>query len=157
MSDVSAIGSARLAPAIAGALASLVLSCSPAPTTQRCSRYDVPSMGPENNFRISLAAATVPALDSPDDRMDVTFSIVPPIAGPVVLVHSEGGSEKSRWQLAVPAGSGISTRCRIGATAALSTCNATLPALPMTAAGEWSLEPGDNRVLEAGIALRVCR
>lgn len=141
-----------------GAAALFVLSaCAAEPTLPKCTRIDVPSMGPENSFRVSVAAQSASTLAGNGDRIDIAMTMVPPIDGPVTLVHTEDGRETGRWQLKVGLGSSISTRCRLGATPALSTCSASIGNLPRSSAGEWSVEPGSNRLLEAGLAFRTCR
>lgn len=139
------------------AAALLLTSCTAEPVAMKCSRYDAPSMGPENAFRIAIAREGAPLLDDAADHIDVALTLVPPVVGPVVLVHTLDGREDARWELKVGPDSGISTRCRLGATPVLSTCNVTMGNLPISTAGQWSVEPGSNRVLEAGLAFRTCR
>jgi len=144
--------------ALAALLLAVLSSCSATPVVPTCGRVDAPrSMGPENAFRVSIPAESAPTLSGDRDRMDVAFTFVPPLVGPIVLVKSVGGREAIRWELKVGPGAGISTRCRLGATAALSTCGATIGTLPFSAGGEWSIEPNGNRVLEAGLSFRTCR
>jgi hypothetical protein len=140
-----------------GLLLLLLASCSTEPATQRCIRSDVGSMGSENAFRLSVPADASPPLDDKDDRMDVALSVVPPLVAPVTLLHSVDGKEVARWELDVIAPVGLSTRCRIGATKVLSTCGAVVGDLPHSTAGDWSIEPRGNRVLEVGLSFRTCR
>lgn len=143
------------------ALASLALfvfsSCVTATVVPKCRRIAALSMGPENAYRVSIPVESAATLAGEGDRMDVAFTIVPPLVGPVVLVQKVDGREAARWELKAGSGSGISTRCRLGATRALSTCDAAIGSLPFATAGEWSIEPLANRVLEAGLSLHTCR
>lgn len=139
------------------ALVALLSSCSAQALVPKCSRIDVPSMGPENSFRVTIPSDTAPNLTGIGDRIELAISIVPPLSGPVTLVQSNEGRETGRWVLEVGPGSGISTRCRIGTSVGLSTCKAAIGDLPHSSAGQWSMEPGNNRVLEAGLSFRVCR
>jgi hypothetical protein len=110
-------------------------------------------MGPENGFRVTIADA-VAGLDGAPSRIDVAVASPVPLVGPVTLVQSSGGRELARWELTFPATTGIVQRCSLGFVA--SSCGATLTARPQSAAGEWRIEPGANRLLEASIAFRHC-
>jgi hypothetical protein len=133
--------------------ACLAAACMPATEPARCDRFDVPSMGPENGFRVTVADA-VPGLDGAPSRIDVAVASPVPLTGPVTLVQSSGGRELARWELTFPHGPGLVQRCSLGYVA--STCGATLTARPQNAAGEWRIEQGANRLLEASIAFRHC-
>jgi hypothetical protein len=135
----------------------VLLGACAAERVPKCRRIDAPSMGPENAFRISIPAESAPVLAGETDRVEVAFTIVPPVEGPVTLVHSLEGGDTTRWELKVGAAAGISTRCRLGATRALSTCDSSIGNLPLSFAGQWSVEPGKNRLLEAGLGVRTCR
>lgn len=147
----------RAAPGLAMLMAMLLASCAAAPVAQDCVRRDLVSMGPENNFRIRISNEDGIVLRGDADRIDVGLSVVAPIAGPVALVQTVDGKEAGRWELKVIPATAISTRCRLAATAGQSTCGATLGSLPRSMAGTWTIEAGDNRVLEAGLAIRNCR
>jgi hypothetical protein len=133
--------------------ACFAVACTPASEPTRCDRFDVPSMGPENGFRVTVAGA-VPGLDGAPSRIDVAVASPVALTGPVTLVHSSGGRELARWELTFPPAGGIVQRCSLGFAA--STCGATLSARPQNAGGEWRIEPGTNRLLEASIAFRHC-
>ena len=133
--------------------ACLAAACTPATEPARCDRFDAASMGPENGFRVTIEDA-VPGLDGAPSRIDVAVASPVPLAGPVTLVQSSGGRELARWELTFPATPGIVQRCSLGFVA--SSCGATLSARPQSAAGEWRIEPGANRLLEASIAFRHC-
>jgi hypothetical protein len=151
--------SARIRPrrccrALTAALAvCLAAACTPATEPARCDRFDAASMGPENGFRVTIADA-VAGLDGAPSRIDVAVASPVPLVGPVTLVQSSGGRELARWELTFPATTGIVQRCSLGFVA--SSCGATLTARPQSAAGEWRIEPGANRLLEASIAFRHC-
>lgn len=147
----------RLAVMFAAFVAVLSTSCAAAPIVPKCARIDVPSMGPENEFRVSIPAESASTVRDPRDRIDIALTMLAPIVGPVVLVQAIRGKEAAHWQLNVSTSTGISTRCRIGSTPLLSTCDATLGNLPLSTAGEWSIDPGANHVLEAGLSFRTCR
>lgn len=135
----------------------LLASCSAQPSAQKCSRVDVGSMGEDNAFRLTVATDAAPVLDDASDRLDVAFTLVPPIVAPVILIQSVEGKEVGRWELKVSPATGISTRCRLGATPALSTCGAVIGNLPRSAAGEWTIDARGNRVLEVALSFRTCR
>jgi hypothetical protein len=141
-------------PATLALTAAALAACTPALGPVRCDRYDFASMGPENAFRVTVSNAGVPALDGAPSRMEVAVASATPLAGPVTLVHSSGGRELARWQLTFPAAGGIVQRCSLGYVE--SSCGGVLSARPQTAAGEWKIEPGVNRLLEASIAFRRC-
>jgi len=142
---------------MATALVMLLASCSAEPIVPKCSHRNAVSMGAENDFRVSILSEGGVKLEDNDDRIDVAMTIVPPIVGPVTLVQQVEGREPVRWDLELIPGTSISTRCRLGATPDLSTCKAAIGALPMATAGNWSIEPRGNHVLEAALAFRTCR
>lgn len=144
------------AVAFAWSLALLGVSCSPEQVVPNCARFDVGSMGPENNFHVLVDSPDAPTLRKAFDRIDVALSVVRPPRDSVVLVHTPPGRPSTRWTLEFPAASGISTRCRLGTTSALSTCGATLGVLPRSLEGNWSLETTDGHVLEAAVAVLTC-
>ena len=113
-------------------------------------------MGPENSFRVTIAADAAVSLDDAADSMDVAFTIVPPITAPVTLIQTRDGAEVARWDLKVVPGGGISTRCRLGMTLALSTCGAAIGDSPHVTRGDWFIELNGNRILEAGVSFRAC-
>ncbi|MFN2375930.1 MAG: hypothetical protein ABR538_05290 [Candidatus Binatia bacterium] len=133
-------------------LSSCALETAPRP----CRRLDIGSMGEENGFRLAIGTENALMLATDKDHLDLAITVVPPIKGNVVLVQSDGDREMGRWELPVPPGNGISTRCRLGTTPGGSTCGATITDRPHPVAGTWSLEAGGNRVLEAGVAVYVC-
>jgi hypothetical protein len=139
--------------AVLACCALVIAACTPATEPARCDRFDVPSMGPENGFRVTVADA-VPGLDGAPSRIDVAVASPVPLTGPVTLVQSSGGRELARWELTFPHAPGLVQRCSLGYVA--STCGATLTARPQNAAGEWRIEQGANRLLEASIAFRHC-
>jgi hypothetical protein len=136
------------------ACALLLAACTPAMQPPRCDRYDAASMGPENQFRVTVAEGATTGLDGSPSRIDVAVASAAPLAGPVTLVQSSGGRELARWALTFPESPGLVRRCSLGFVA--SSCGATLTARPQTADGEWRIEPGANRLLEASIAFRHC-
>jgi hypothetical protein len=136
------------------ACALLVAACTPAMQPPRCDRYDAASMGPENQFRVTIADGATTGLDGSPSRIDVAVASAVPLAGPVTLVQSSGGRELARWELTFPESAGLVRRCSLGFGA--SSCGATLTARPQTAGGDWRIEPGANRLLEASIAFRHC-
>lgn len=132
--------------------------CTIEPAPARCVRVELGSMGPENQFRLLVASDAGQVLDESADRLEVGMSIVPPVSGPVTLVQQdESGRELARWDLEVGKVNGLSTRCSVGFGAATSTCKVSLPSPPFSAAGDWRLQDNGNRVLEAGLSLRLCR
>jgi hypothetical protein len=135
-------------------LVPVLAACTPVLEPGRCDRFDVASMGPENGFRVTVSDGAVPALDGAPSRIDVAVASATPLEGPVTLVQSSGGRELARWDLALLPAVGIVQRCSLGFAA--SSCGATLTARPQTTAGEWRIEPGTNRLLEASIAFRHC-
>lgn len=135
----------------------LASSCVTQPAPLECRRVEFGSMGEENSFRLAVSPDTGLSLSADREQVDVAITVVPPISGPVALRHADdSGRELGRWQLAIPPGNGISTRCRLGMTPGASTCGATIRDRPQPATGTWSLEAGNNRVLEAGVAVHVC-
>jgi hypothetical protein len=133
---------------------SMAASCTSAVEPVPCRRVDVASMGPENAFRVTIAPDTVPALDGSGAAIHASLTLIPPVVGPVTLLQFSDGREVARWELKLPAAT--STTCRIAATAAASTCGATIVDAPHLAGGHWSIEAGGNRILEAGLAFELC-
>lgn len=135
---------------------STIASCTSAVGPVPCRRVDVASMGPENAFRVTIAPDTVPALDGPGAAIHAALTLIPPVVGPVTLLQFSDGREVARWELKLPPATTTSATCRIGTTAAASTCGATIVDAPHLAGGHWSIEAGGNRVLEAGLAFELC-
>ena len=161
MSALSRTTADRIQPAVRASFllaAMIVSSCTggATPATQNCTRYHVPSLGADNQFRVSVGTADVPELRGSGDHFDVAMSVVPPVVGPVTVVHAADGKE-SRWDLRFAGGNGLSTRCRVGADGARSTCSASLGVVSIRPEGVWSLETNGNHVLEAGLSFQVCR
>lgn len=137
------------------ALGFLLASCTT--TTVPCSRVEFGSMGPENSFRVDVPAKDAPVLDTDDDRLGIALTIVPPVDGPVTLVQTVDGREVNRFELKTSVAAGVSVRCGLSFSALTSPCGAKLETRLLSTAGEWSIEAGANRVLEAGLSARVCR
>ena len=138
----------------AAAVAILVAGCTAAPDRVSCVRRELGSMGSDNQFHLKV---TDDATLGERDRIELAFTIVPPIAGPVVLVRrGDDGREISRLQLKLVAVAGMTTRCTVAATAKESTCEATLASLPANVVGNWTVEAKGNALLEAGMTLRIC-
>lgn len=133
----------------------LLASCST--TKVRCSRVEFGSMGTENGFRVNVPADGAPVLDDDDERLGVALTVVPPLDGPVTLVHKVDGREVQRFELKTTVAAGMSARCSLSFSAMTSPCGAKLEQRPLPTGGEWSIEAGANRVLEAGLSARVCR
>lgn len=133
----------------------LLASCSA--TTVPCRRVEFGSMGPENGFRLTVPAAGAPVLSTDDERIGVALTVIPPVSGPVTLVHKVDGREVNRFELATTVPAGASARCSLSFSALTSPCGARLEARPFPTAGEWSIEAGSNRVMEAGLSARTCR
>ncbi len=136
------------------ALGAALSACAPAMAPGRCGRFDAPSMGQENGFRVTIAEDQAASLDGAPSRIDVAVASPTPLAGPITLVQSMEGREISRWELVLPPAAGIVQRCSLAYVA--SSCGAVLTARPQTAAGTWTILPGTNRLLEASIAFRQC-
>jgi len=136
----------------------LVASCTGAPEQLRCVHRELGSTAPDTSLQLDVAEDAALVLTDAADRIDLALTMMPPVVAPIILVHhSAGGQELSRRDLKVTVPGGISTRCSIGSSAALSSCAATPVAVPSPVAGRWSVEPNGNHVLEFGMSVRLCR
>lgn len=134
----------------------LMTACSPATETQLCGRREVGSMGPENSFRLTVAEDRFPPLDTSEERIDIAFTIVPPIVGPVSLFQVIDGEQFAKWDLQVNAQPGIVARCSVGPPPMAFACGAELTDRPHPTGGYYSIEANGNRVLEAGLSFYLC-
>jgi hypothetical protein len=137
-------------------LALVAAACAPA-TPQRCHRYDALSLARENGFAASLDWKDERAIDVSPERLEVTLTIVPPIRGPVELVHVLGDVETDRWALTVMnPGNLANAVCWLTPPSGTANCGATLPDMPYFPGGYYYLRPNANVVMEAGIAFYIC-
>lgn len=140
----------------AGVLGLLLAACAP-PATQRCHRYDALSLTRENGFAAKLEWKDRRMVDSPPERIEVALTVIRPIKGPIELVHVLGDVEEDHWPLAVPDFNNVPTSlCWISPPGAAANCGATLQSVPYSPVGYYYLRPGDNTVLEAGLAFYLC-
>lgn len=131
-------------------------ACAPA-SPQRCHRYDALSLTRENGFAASLDWKDERPIDIAPERLEVALTIVPPILGPVELVHVLGDVETDRWSLTLTTPANVtSTVCWITPPSARANCGATLPDMPYFPGGYYYLRPNANVVMEAGIAFHIC-
>lgn len=137
--------------------ASTLLAACATTTTVKCRRVEFGSMGPENGFRVTIPADEAPSLDGDDERINLAMTIVPPVAGPVFLIQNVEDRTIGRWEMKTVVPAGANTRCSLGFLPSMSPCTVVLETRPHSMKGDWSIDPGDNRVLEAGLSAVVCR
>jgi hypothetical protein len=144
------------------ALAALALAaveiagCAAASAPLRCRRFELGSVGPENDWKLSVASDNNLRIDHADERLVVAFSVVGVTTGPVTLVHEAEGREPDRWPLTLGPASGISVRCALARPGNAATCRASLTEEPLTLGGQWRIEANGNQILEAGLSARLC-
>jgi len=138
--------------------ATLLGACAPAPEAVHCRRLDVVSMGPENGFRTRVAGEVQETVDDPAGRIDVAVTAAPPLSGPITLIQTVEGREVARWDIAPPPSAGAVHRCSIGFTTSDPSCGAgvRIPSRSHRIAGEWSVQPNGNRILEASVSFHRC-
>ncbi len=147
---------ARMVCAGVIALALATSGCAPA-APQRCHRYDALSLTRENGFASSFDWKSERTIDIPPERIDVALTIIPPIRGPVELVHVFGDVETDRWVLTLlDQNNVVSFICWITPPTGTPNCGATLQDLPYYPGGYYYLRPNANVVMEAGLAFYVC-
>lgn len=146
----------RFLSATALLVAPLAMGCA-APTVQNCQRYEGVSLNRENGFSTRLDWKSDRFVDLPMESIEVAVSVVPPISGPLELVHVVGDREVDHWSLSVPdVGGGLLSLCRIQDPGVQPNCGATLRNVPFSPGGYYYLRAGDNTVLEAGLAFLLC-
>jgi hypothetical protein len=128
-----------------------------APAVQHCHRYDALSLTRENGFAASLDWKDERGIDRLPERVDVAMTIVPPLRGPIEIVHVVGDAEADRWALTPPDVNNVaSSVCWITPPGVMPNCGATLQDLPFFPGGYYYLRGNGNTVLEAGLAFYVC-
>jgi hypothetical protein len=142
--------------ALIAAVVLTVAACAPA-SPQRCHRYDVASLVPENGF-----AATVPwdlplAIDTASEHIEVALFVVRPVRAPVDLVHVVGDRETEHWSLQMADLTQTNAICWISPRDGVSNCGAIIEEVPVWPGGYYFLRPNGNTVLEAGLALYLCQ
>lgn len=140
---------------LAAALASASSCTAPAP--QACQRYDALALTRENGFSARFDWKAKGHVDLPGEYVEVSLTAIRPMKGPVELVHVVGDTPADTWSLHVPdAGNSLTSVCSITLADSMPACVAVLRNLPLSPGGFWYLRAGDNTVLEAGLAFRVC-
>jgi len=144
------------ARALMACVAMSLAACAPA-APQRCQRYDVASLVPENGF-----AATVPwdsplAIDSGADHVEVAIFLMRPIRAAIDLVHVVGDREVDHWSLQIPDKGQNNAICWIAPRDGVSNCGAIIDDVPELLGGYYFLRPNGNTVLEAGLAFSLCK
>lgn len=139
------------------ALVTVVAGGCAAAVPQRCSRVELGSGSTEAGLRVHVDGDDSLRIDDADDRLVVAFTVVGDATTPLFLVHHEDGRETGRWELKPGKPSGVSTRCAMALPGLGSTCSATFAEGPVPLGGEWTIEPGANTILEAGLSARLCR
>jgi len=142
--------------ALVGVAALALAGCSAA-APQRCQRYDVASLNPENGFATSVAWDATLTVAAPPDHIEVALFVVRPVRGPIELVHVLGDREVDHWSLLLPDRGQSSALCWIAPHDGVSNCGASLQEVPAVPAGYYYLRPNGNTVLEAGLAFYLCR
>jgi hypothetical protein len=128
-----------------------------APTAQRCHRYDALSLNRENGFAASLDWKDERPIDAGPERVDVSFTVVRPMRGPIEIVHVVGDVEADRWVLNPPDANNVATGlCWVTPPGIFPNCGAVLQDLPFFPAGYYYLRANANTVLEVGLAFYVC-
>jgi hypothetical protein len=142
--------------AVLTALVALAACAPPAP--QRCQRYDALSLNRENGFASALDWKNGKTIDAPPERIDVAFTVLRPMRGPIEIVHVLGDVETERWTLNPPDQDNVASGiCWITPPGMLpGACGATLQVLPYFPGGYYYLRANGNTVLEAGIAFFLC-
>ena len=131
-------------------------ACAPA-APQSCQRYDALSLNPENDFAASLDWQSPLLVDRPPERIDVALSLLPPVRGPIELVHVSGDHETERWALTLPSStSNANSVCWIEPRGGSPNCGVSLAEGPFAPGGYYYLRAGGNIVLEAGLAFYLC-
>ncbi|HXC51677.1 MAG TPA: hypothetical protein VN634_12375 [Candidatus Limnocylindrales bacterium] len=147
----------RFLHVFAAALALAAVSCNMAPVSApTCRRYEALALGPETNFHGSIPDGQFPLLKDPGERIDLAVTLVPPVVGPVTLVQLVDGKPFAKWDLTLPAPTGMSTRCSIGLSVGTSSCGVTIMDQPHPPGGYYELQTRGNTILEAGLALNLC-
>jgi hypothetical protein len=137
------------------ALALAAAGCA-APAPQRCHRYDALALNPENGFAAMLDWKDELAVDTAPERIEIGFTIVKPLKGPVSLVHVVGDLEMQRWDLTPPESPNASAVCWISPRTVPANCGVALDAVPYFPGGYYYVRANGNTVLEAGLALYLC-
>ncbi len=141
---------------IATLLALLAAACA-APATQRCHRYDALSLNRENGFAAALDWKDERRIDTPPERIEVAFTIVRPLRGPIELVHVLGDIETDHWVLTPPDQNNVASGiCWITPPGTLPNCGAVLRNLPFFPSGYYYLRSNGTTVLEAGLSFYLC-
>jgi len=131
-------------------------ACSPA-APQRCHRYDVASLVPENGFAASVRWDSTLAIDVAPEHIEVALFVVRPVRGPIDLVHVVGDGEAEHWSLVLPDRSQSNAICWITPRDGVSNCGASIQEVPQLPGGYYYLRPNGNTVLEAGLAFYLCQ
>ena len=138
------------------AAAVTVAACAP-PAPQRCHRYDVASLVPENGFAATVHWDSPLAVDAAPEHVEVALFVVRPVRGPVDLVHVVGDREAEHWSLQLADRTQSNAICWIAPRDGVSNCGATIEDAPVLPGGYYFLRPNGNTVLEAGLAFYLCR
>lgn len=131
-------------------------ACTPA-APQRCHRYDAAALTRENHYATTIDWRNRGTIEAAPERVEVSFTVVRPLRGPIDLVHVVGSVEVNRWALTLPDHTGAANAiCLVPAAGSQPSCGAALREVPFSPSGYYYLRPNGNTVLEAGLAFYVC-